>query len=79
MESLEERVRFLEAETRELKVLLDEKDEKIDTLIGTATTIQNRQLYTRAIPIRRKSASYPRGVFPAFPNSLEPLYIRGRK
>lgn len=31
-ESLEERVRILEAETRELKDLLDEKDEKIDML-----------------------------------------------
>ena len=31
-ESLEERVRFLEGEVRELKDLLDEKDEKIDML-----------------------------------------------
>ena len=31
-ESLEERVRLLEAEVRELKDLLDEKDEKIDIL-----------------------------------------------
>lgn len=31
-ESLEERVRALEAEVRELKCLLDEKDEKIDVL-----------------------------------------------
>lgn len=31
-ESLEERVRALESETRELKELLDEKDEKIDVL-----------------------------------------------
>ena len=31
-ESLEERVRALEAEIRELKVLLDEKEEKIDLL-----------------------------------------------
>ena len=31
-ESLEDRVRALEAEVRELKVLLDEKDEKIDVL-----------------------------------------------
>ena len=31
-ESLEERVRALESETRELKDLLDEKDEKIDVL-----------------------------------------------
>ena len=31
-ESLEERVRTLEAEVRELKSLLDEKDEKIDVL-----------------------------------------------
>jgi hypothetical protein len=31
-ESLEERVRMLEAEVRELKELLDEKDEKIDML-----------------------------------------------
>ena len=31
-ESLEERVRVLEAEVRELKELLDEKDEKIDML-----------------------------------------------
>ena len=31
-ESLEERVRILEAEVRELKDLLDEKDEKIDML-----------------------------------------------
>lgn len=31
-ESLEERVRALESETRELKSLLDEKDEKIDVL-----------------------------------------------
>jgi hypothetical protein len=40
-ESLEERVRSLEAEVRELKDLLDEKDEKIDML---SKMHQNRRL-----------------------------------
>lgn len=38
-ESLEQRVISLESETRELNDLLDEKDEKICKLVGTATSV----------------------------------------
>lgn len=43
-ESLEERVRSLEAETRELKDLLDEKDDEIGVLAGVASTAPIMQL-----------------------------------
>ena len=49
-ESLEERVRALEAEVRELKVLLDEKDEKIDVL---------SRIHSFSSPSRKGSASLP--------------------
>lgn len=47
-ESLEERVRSLEAENRELKDLLDEKDEKIDML---------SRMHSNSSPSRRSSSS----------------------
>src|ERR1700761_8865920 len=47
-ESLEERVRALEAEVRELKDLLDEKDEKIDML---------SRLRSQSPQTRRKSST----------------------
>ncbi|KAF2686677.1 hypothetical protein K458DRAFT_441454 [Lentithecium fluviatile CBS 122367] len=53
-ESLEERVRILEAEVRELKDLLDEKDEKIDML----SRIHSHSTPTNAPP-RRTSSNSP--------------------
>jgi Fungal Zn(2)-Cys(6) binuclear cluster domain len=47
-ESLEDRVRGLEAEVRELKDLLDEKDEKIDVL---------SRIHSFSLPSRKGSAS----------------------
>jgi hypothetical protein len=52
-ESLEERVRCLEAEVRELKELLDEKDEKIDML----SRIHSHT--TQGHPTPRRTASPP--------------------
>src|SRR5436190_13590023 len=54
-ESLEERVRSLEAEVRELKDLLDEKDEKIDVL----TRIHSKPLFSsqQSAPPRQPSAT----------------------
>lgn len=46
-ESLEERVRALETEVRELKDLLDEKDEKIDMLSKVHSQSQHRPLSPR--------------------------------
>jgi len=51
-ESLEERVRSLEAEVRELKDLLDEKDEKIDML---SKMHQNRRPSTSSASIASES------------------------
>src|SRR3954469_15075536 len=56
-ESLEDRVRGLEAEVRELKQLLDEKDEKIDML---------SRLHSFS-PVRKNSAS----LSPAAPPQLK--------
>lgn len=52
-ESLEERVRSLEQEVRELKDLLDEKDEKIDIL----SRIHPRSSVTRTSPSESPSSS----------------------
>ncbi|KAJ5917395.1 Transcription factor [Penicillium verhagenii] len=52
-ESLEERVRALETEVKELKGLLDEKDEKIDVL----SRIHSFSPSQRAAPIRSPSTS----------------------
>lgn len=56
-ESLEERVRSLEAEVRELKDLLDEKDEKIDML---SKMHSNRRPSTASTEPRKESASPPK-------------------
>ncbi|KAF2740146.1 hypothetical protein EJ04DRAFT_233479 [Polyplosphaeria fusca] len=53
-ESLEERVRALEAEVRDLKDLLDEKDEKIDML-----SRMHSHSHSQANPPPRKSMSPP--------------------
>ena len=59
-ESLEERVRALEAEVRELKDLLDEKDEKIDILTridpGSATRRRSSQSASSTTTADPKSA-----------------------
>ncbi|RMD44595.1 hypothetical protein DV735_g494, partial [Chaetothyriales sp. CBS 134920] len=55
-ESLEDRVRGLEAEVRELKQLLDEKDEKIDML---------SRLHNFSSPPRRATASLSPTAMPA--------------
>jgi hypothetical protein len=52
-ESLEERVRALESEVKDLKNLLDEKDEKIDVL----SRIHSFSPSQRAAPIRSPSTS----------------------
>lgn len=52
-ESLEERVRSLELEVRELKALLDEKDEKIDML----TKIHPRHSSPMQLPSPRRSSA----------------------
>ena len=49
-ESLEERVRSLEAEVRELKDLLDEKDEKIDLLSRIQSFSPRKSSMTPSIP-----------------------------
>lgn len=54
-ESLEERVRALEAEVRELKELLDEKDEKIDML----SRIHSHSHSTPSNPSPRRSSATP--------------------
>ena len=54
-ESLEERVRALEAEVRELKDLLDEKDEKIDMLSKMHSNLGDRSRRRLSTP----SASPP--------------------
>ena len=56
-ESLEDRVRTLEGEARELKDLLDEKDEKIDVL---------SQIHSFSAPSRKRSASLS-------PTSFDPV------
>lgn len=52
-ESLEERVRMLESEVRELKELLDEKDEKIDMLSRMHSHSQSRS------PVAHSAARRP--------------------
>lgn len=54
-ESLEERVRLLETEVRELKALLDEKDEKIDMI----TKIQPQSASQSHLPSPRRSSASP--------------------
>jgi hypothetical protein len=54
-ESLEERVRALEAEVRELKELLDEKDEKIDML----SRIHSRSPQGHPTPPRSSTSPSP--------------------
>ncbi|EAW07478.1 C6 transcription factor FacB/Cat8 [Aspergillus clavatus NRRL 1] len=69
-ESLEERVRSLEAEVRDLKTLLDEKDEKIDVLSrihSFSPSVQQRaQAASRASPaaesVRSKASDSGEGV-----------------
>ncbi|KAF4555948.1 Fungal specific transcription factor domain-containing protein 41 [Elsinoe fawcettii] len=68
-ESLEERVRALETEVRELKDLLDEKDEKIDML----TRIHpNRHSPPSQLPSPKASISAPssNGASPAAPDDV---------
>ncbi|KAF7542638.1 hypothetical protein G7Z17_g11397 [Cylindrodendrum hubeiense] len=50
-ESLEERVRQLEAETRELKDLLDEKDEKIDMLSKMHGNRRRPSMVSSPVPV----------------------------
>ena len=58
-ESLEERVRQLEAEVRELKELLDEKDEKIDMLSRMHSHSPAAHSAVRGSSIHSPSASEP--------------------
>src|SRR5271168_4987160 len=62
-ESLEDRVRGLEAEVRELKDLLDEKDEKIDML---------SRIHNFSPPSRKCSASLSPGSSAQVKAELEP-------
>lgn len=54
-ESLEERVRQLELEAKELKVQLDEKDEKIDLLSKTHPDATGYSVELSATPVNSKS------------------------
>ena len=61
-ESLEERVRSLEAEVRELKQLLDEKDEKIDLLSKTYSQSPSRSDFRRrpsATSLTSETSTHP--------------------
>ena len=59
-ESLEERVRSLEAEVRELKDLLDEKDEKIDMLSKMHSNRRpSMTLSTPSPPVENRKESIP--------------------
>lgn len=57
-ESLEERVRILEAEVRDLKELLDEKDEKIDVL----SRIHSQSSHPIQLPSPRRPSATPEEV-----------------
>ncbi|KAH7068067.1 fungal-specific transcription factor domain-containing protein [Paraphoma chrysanthemicola] len=59
-ESLEERVRLLEGEVRELKELLDEKDEKIDMLSRIHSHSPSAHLAARRLSIPTPPSSEPR-------------------
>ncbi|KAF2029250.1 transcriptional activator protein-like protein acu-15 [Setomelanomma holmii] len=59
-ESLEERVRLLEAEVRELKELLDEKDEKIDMLSRIHSNSPSAHSGARRLSIPTPPSSEPR-------------------
>ena len=59
-ESLEERVRALEAEVRELKDLLDEKDEKIDMLSKMHSNRRpSMTCSTSSLPVENRKESIP--------------------
>lgn len=62
-ESLEERVRALEAEVRDLKDLLDEKDEKIDLL----SRLHSQSAQPACLPSPRRSSLSPSSVAQASP------------
>jgi hypothetical protein len=59
-ESLEERVRLLEGEVRELKELLDEKDEKIDMLSRIHSSSPVAYLSGRRSSVQSPGSSEPR-------------------
>ncbi|EGE09323.1 C6 transcription factor FacB [Trichophyton equinum CBS 127.97] len=66
-ESLEDRVRSLEAEVRELKSLLDEKDERIDVLTRLQSFSLSSQKATSS-PVSNISTS-PAGYYPRPPQA----------
>ncbi|EEP79719.1 FacB protein [Uncinocarpus reesii 1704] len=66
-ESLEERVRSLEAEVRELKSLLDEKDEKLEMI----SQLHSISPTSRKVPLRSTNPSVVDNADDAFENKLE--------
>lgn len=75
-ESLEERVRVLEGETRELKDLLDEKDEKIDMLsrMHNNRRISNSPLSSSPVVVE-KPADSPQNKDDTFRVQAVPLQL----
>jgi thymidylate synthase len=64
---LEERVRALEAEVRELKDLLDEKDEKIDMLSKMHSNLGDHSRRRRSIESTRPPAEMLKDETPSSP------------
>lgn len=75
-ESLEERVRLLETETKELKVLLDEKDEKIDILSKIHPDTTGHSMVPPTPPANSKSVIGKAGQGEGEFVVEEPSYLR---
>lgn len=75
-ESLEERVRLLETEAKELKVLLDEKDEKIDILSKIHPDATCRSMVASTPPGNSKSVVGKTGQDEGEFVVEQPAYIR---
>lgn len=74
-ESLEERVRSLEAEVRDLKSLLDEKDEKIDVLSRIHSFAKRRPSLSSAAGSMSESGSEPKSQQQQLPPQPAPEKI----
>lgn len=75
-ESLEERVRLLETEAKELKVLLDEKDEKIDILSKIHPDATGRAVVPSTPPANSKSVAGKAGQDEGEFVVEQPSYVR---
>lgn len=75
-ESLEERVRVLEAEVRELKDLLDEKDEKIDMLSAMHNSRRRPSVTTATVaPTPESTRESPKPKEDTFKVQASPLLL----